>query len=365
MKRVGFLWKSFVSEQNIIKAIEEVNKSHRTIHGRLNKTVYKIEKNKTQVAKQLKEMIEKGFQPSPTKEKEIFDRSAEKIRKIHEPPLFPDQYIHHALIQVLEPIMMKRMDYWCCASIKGRGTKRGIAGIKKWLKDKKNTRFAAELDIYHFYENLKSKVVLNRMEKLIKDQKILNFIKILISSGITIGAYFSQWFANTVLQEIDFFVRHKLKIKYYIRYMDNLTLFCANKKYLHYCVKEINKRLSLLQLKLKSNWQVFPTEKRMVNALGYRFNRNFILLRKRSVYKLKRHYKNIKRKIIKKSRISFCLAAGFIARVGQLKFCNNYNILNKYIGFETIIKMKKLISKYRRNLNARSKFQQIQLSWRV
>lgn len=50
--------------------------------------------------------------------------------------------------------MMRGMDYWCCASIKGRGTKRGIKGIKKWIKDELNSVYAAELDIYHFYESL-------------------------------------------------------------------------------------------------------------------------------------------------------------------------------------------------------------------
>lgn len=87
--------------------------------------------------------------------------------------------------------MMRGMDYWCCASIRGRGTQRGIKGIKKWMKDTDNTRFAAELDIYHFYESLKPRIVMKRMKKLIKDKKILAFIKVLISKGITIGAYFS------------------------------------------------------------------------------------------------------------------------------------------------------------------------------
>ena len=87
--------------------------------------------------------------------------------------------------------MMRGMDYWCCASIKGRGVKRGIKGIKKWMKDSVNTTYAAELDIYHFYESLSKDVVMNRMKTLIKDNKILNFINILISDGISIGAYFS------------------------------------------------------------------------------------------------------------------------------------------------------------------------------
>ena len=129
------------------------------------------------------------------------------------------------------------------------------------MKDTNNTCFAAELDIYHFYESLKPRIVMKRMRKLIKDKKILDFIKILISKGITIGAYFSQWFAKTTLQELDNFIRQKLKIHYYIRYMDNLTLFNSNKDYSHYCVSQIKSKLSSYKLILKTNWQVFPTGK--------------------------------------------------------------------------------------------------------
>lgn len=356
MKRVGFLWEKFISEENILRAIKEVNKTHRTKHGRPNKKVKWVEETIEDRVEDLKKIIENNFIPAKTKEKRIYDKSAQKYRIIHEPPLWPDQYIHHMLIQVLEPIMMRGMDYWCCASIKGRGTKRGIKGIKKWIKDDLNSVYAAELDIYHFYENLQPQVVMKRMKKLIKDKKILDFISILISTGITIGAYFSQWFANTVLQELDWFIRQELKLPYYIRYMDNLTLFSNNKKYLHYCINKIKERLLSLKLRLKNNWQVFPINKRLICALGYRFNKNFSLLRKRSLFKLKRHYRIVLNKFQKHKRIGFVLASGLIARIGQFKWCNNYNLC-KYIDKGIIMKMKQIISSSRRRLNDRIQLQ--------
>jgi len=57
------------------------------------------------------------------------------------------------------------MDYWCCASIRGRGIKRGKQGLERWIrKDIEGTHYAAELDIYHFYESLKPEIVIIRMK---------------------------------------------------------------------------------------------------------------------------------------------------------------------------------------------------------
>ena len=352
MKRVGYLWEKFLADENILKAIKEVNKTHRTSHGKRNLVVKRVEENLEDSVKTLKQIVNNNFIPAKAKERIIFDNSAQKERVIHEPPLWPDQYIHHMLIQVLEPIIMRGMDYWCCASIKGRGVKRGIKGIKKWMKDSVNTAYAAELDIHHFYESLQKDVVMNRMKTLIKDNKILNFISILISDGISIGAYFSQWFANTVLQVLDNFIRQKLKIKYYIRYMDNFTLFDKSKAYLHFCIKQIKIKLSFLNLKIKTNWQIFPTSKRLVCALGYRYGKNFSLLRKRSLFKLKKHLKIVYKKINNNKRIKTKVATGLISRFAQLKWCNSYQLTHKYIHDNIILKMRELIGSRRRRLNA-------------
>ena len=316
MKRIGFLWEKFIDRDNIKLAIKEVNKTHRSKFGKPNKVVLWVETNLEECVNNLIGIVsDENFKPSPTKHKTIWDNSAMKYREIDEPPLWPDQYIHHMLIQVLQPIMMRGMDYWCCASIKGRGTKRGIRGIKRWMRNEEETKYAAELDIYHFYDSLKQNVVIKRMKKLIKDKKILAFIKKLTSDGIKIGAYFSQWFANTVLQELDVFIRQQLHIKYYIRYMDNLTLFSNNKTKLHYALNKIKSQLKSYFLEIKNNWQIYPTNKRLVCGLGYRYGHHYSILRKRSLFKLKRHIRLILRRQRRNLWIGFRVAAGLVSRV--------------------------------------------------
>ena len=349
MKRVGYIWEKFISKENILKAIKEVNKTHRSKFGKLNKTVLQVETDLDTYANKLIDIVSnENFSPSPTKNKRIWDNSAMKYRDIKEPPLWPDQYIHHMLIQVLEPIMMRGMDYWCCASIKGRGVKRGMRGIKRWMRNKEKTKYAAELDIYHFYDSLQQEIVMNRMKKLIKDRKILIFIEKLISNGIQIGAYFSQWFANTVLQELDIFIRQELNINYYIRYMDNLTLFSQSKAILHNAINRIKNKLSFYKLKIKNNWQVYPTNKRLVCGLGYRYGYKFLLLRKRTLFKLKKHMSMI----FHSRKIGFRVAAGLVSRIGALKWCNSRNLL-KQIPNDLVFNMKRIISSNRKKINNR------------
>lgn len=295
-----------------------------------------------------------------------YDHNAKKWRDICEPALWPDQYIHHAVIQALKPVMMRGMDYWCCGSIPGRGTKRGIQGLKRWMNgNPKRVKYCAELDIRHFYDSLNQNVVLERMGQLIKDKKMMRVIESITSQGIMIGAYFSQWFANTALQPLDHMIREECGIKHYCRYMDNLTLFCGNKKQLRLVVVKILRWLEQHGLMLKGNWQIFMTDfrlktklkrsrkpdtykyrhkPRLPNAMGYRFGYGFALIRKHTKRRTIRHLNNAYKTISDNKTISPKKAAGLLSRIGQFKHCNSYNILTTHLRHGFRKKLKKIIS---------------------
>lgn len=349
MKRVNDLFPKLISDENIISAITEVNRTHRTHKGRRNKVVMWVESTLPERVKEIRRMLADGFKPNPVKCKRRYDHSAGKWRDICEPLLYPDQYVHHAVIQVLQPVMMRGMDYWCCGSIRGRGTIRGIKGIKKWFKnDRKNTKYAAELDIYHFYDSLTPEVVMRRLRQLIKDEKMFSVIECLLQSGIMIGAYYSQWFANTTLQPLDHMIRQELKIKHYVRYMDNITLFGNNKKKLHKAIKAIDGWLNIHGMKLKGNYQVFRTDKRAVTAMGYRFDSKKTLLRKRTLLRLKRKLTKFYKAMREQRPVTFRAAAGLISRLGMLRHCDSRNIRKKYVLKGTEAVLKGIVRKYMR-----------------
>ena len=278
MKRVNHLFDYLISDENLGNAIDEVNATHRwRPRHRPDKTVQRVEADRAGSIEALRTIIVSGFEPSPARKKRRWDKSAGKWRDIYEPKLWPDQYIHHALVQALQRPMMRGMDPYCCGSIRGRGIHYGVKAMKKWHRDDpKGTRWCAQLDIRHFYDSLKPEVVMARMRQLVKDHRVLDLAERVMRDGVMIGAYFSQWFANTTLQPLDHALRERgPEVTHYLRYMDNFTLYARSKRQLDRAIKMIEDWLKAHELTIKGDWQKFRTADRMPTALGYRFGRGY------------------------------------------------------------------------------------------
>ena len=270
MKRANNLFPKLVSEENLRLAIFAVNVTHRFHpHHRPNRTVARVEADIDRYVKELREIITGGYEANEPRLARRWDKSAGKWRDISEPRLWPDQYVHHAVIQVLEPIMMRGMDNFCCGSIRNRGIHYGVRAIKKWMRtDPKGTKYAEELDIHHFYDSLTAETVMKRLRRLVKDRRMLEVCERLMKHGILIGAYFSQWFANTVLQPLDRLIRESGLCDHYLRYMDNFTLFGRNKRKLRRLRELIEKWLAAHGLRLNGKTQILPL-KNGIDFLGF------------------------------------------------------------------------------------------------
>lgn len=349
-KRVGAggsLYRELISDENLRKAIDEVNAAHHWIPGHHpNPCTAWVELTKEERVKELRSIIENGFVQSPPRVTQRWDASAQKMRTICEPKQWPDQYVHHALIQVLQPVMMRGMDKYCCGSIRGRGTHYAQGAIEEWMADDpKRTRYEMTGDVRRFYNNLKPKVVMKRMRRLIKDARVLDLIWRIIKDGIMIGFYTSQWFANTVLQPLDVMIRQSGCVAHYTRYMDNLTLFGPNKRKLHRLRKQIEEWLKAQELELKCDWQIFRTvsktpkiplpaprrgfarpKLRMPDAVGYRYGRGYTIPRKHNFFRMKRAISRYRWRRERGRQISAKSAQSIMSRLGQLKHCNNRNL---------------------------------------
>ena len=349
MKRQNNLYEKLISGDNLRQAIYEVNRTHRWCkHHRPNRTVLWVEKDIDARVEELRQMIEDGFTPNPMKVRQRYDRSAGKWREINEPLLYPDQYIHHALVQVLQPVFLRGMDKFCCGSIKGRGPHYGKRYIQRWVRrDIKGTKYCAELDIRHFYQSLTPEVVMERMRKLVKDRRVLDLIERIIADGIKIGCYTSQWFANVVLQPLDMQIRQsKNKPAHYVRYMDNFTLFHSNKRKLRRLIREIESWLIIHDLEFKSNWQLFPVSKRLPNALGFRYGRTYTLLRKKNLLRIKRTIRRAEKRLSEHKKISPSHASDVLSSIGNFKHWSSENIRDKYVRQGITKELKVIVRKH-------------------
>ena len=158
------------------------------------------------------------------------------------------------------------------------------------------------------------------------------------------GNFTSQWFANFNLQDLDHYIKEELKVKYYIRYMDDMVLFHRNKKELHKIRIAVDEFLHKEGLKIKENWQLFKTDSRPLDFLGYRFYRGHTTLRRSNCLRIRRRIK----KIYKKGKINVTDAGAVLSYNGWLKHSNSYNFTKKYINpYISINKCKEVIKNER------------------
>ena len=351
MKRVKNLYPQLISDDNLKRALLEVNATHRWLpKHKPNKTVAWVESDMEQRVIELREIIVNGFEPQPIIKKRRYDKSAGKWRDICEPVLWPDQYVHHALIQVLEPVMMRGMDRYCCGSIRQRGIHYGMKAIKKWMKeDPKGTKWCLELDIHHFYDSLQPEIVMARLRELVKDHQVLDLVERVIADGVQIGVYCSQWFANTTLQPLDHLIREGgFGVKHYLRYMDNFTIFSSNKRKLRKLFYAIQKWLAEHNLGIKDNWQIYLTSIRQPVALVYRFGHGYTMLKKRNLLRLKRQLNRYYYKKRHHRRISMRFASGLLSRLGQLNHCNSTQVMKRIYRGRVQKDLKTVVRRYSR-----------------
>jgi retron-type reverse transcriptase len=206
-----------------------------------------------------------------------------KERIIFRLPYFPDRIVHHAVMNILEPVFVSVFTADTYSCIKKRGIHAAANAIKLALKDNYGTQFCLKLDIKKFYPNVDHEILKQLLRRKIKDQDLLWLLDEIIDSaeGLPIGNYLSQYFANFYLTYFDHWLKEELQVKYYFRYADDMVILSDNKPYLHGILSEIHNYMQeKLKLEVKDNYQVFPVDDRGIDFVGYVFRHDYTLLRK-------------------------------------------------------------------------------------
>lgn len=119
---------------------------------------------------------------------------------------------------------------------------------KEYFKNNDNKVYYLKCDIRKYFPSINHNILINNLKKIgFSDDefwfinKIINEQPDILENGLALGNQSSQWFALYYLDKIDRLIKEKLKVKCYVRYMDDFILIHRNKKYLQYCLKEINK----------------------------------------------------------------------------------------------------------------------------
>lgn len=251
-----------------------------------------------------------------------------KERTIARLPYYPDRIVHHAIMNILEPILNKLYTADTYACIRGRGmhlARKRIMGAMR--RDPEGTRYCLKLDIRKYYPSIDHDIMKRILRRKIKDARLLRLLDEIIDSapGLPIGNYLSQSFANVYLAYFDHFVKEVLGVRYYFRYVDDIVILSDSKDALRGYLAAMREELAGLRLEVKGNWQVYPVEARGVDFLGFVFRHGYVRLRKRIKHNIFRALKHA-RKVCKTAAEIRLAVASYI---GWLKYTNSINLTNK------------------------------------
>ena len=141
-------------------------------------------------------------------------------------------------------------------------------------------------------------------------------------------------FANIYLNEVDQFIKHKLHIKYYCRYLDDSIVIVKTKKEAIYALEQIKEFLQYnLKLELNKKTQIFKS-KQGVNFCGYKINEYRLKIRDKGKKKLKKKVKKLE-ELVRQGKITSKKAHRYLAgHMGYIKLANVKNLTEKLFYIE-------------------------------
>lgn len=275
-----------------------------------------------------RELLNQIYKPHELKSFTLRDPKTRKISK----SAYRDRVVHHALCNIIVQDFDKEFIYDSYANRIGKGTLKAIERFDKFKRivSKNNARKCCVLkaDIKHYFKEIDHKTLISIIRRKVDDERVIWLIERILSinkkiKGMPLGNLTSQFFANLYLNELDQFVKHKLKVKYYIRYVDDFVILHESREQLEKWKTEINSFLKeKLKLELHSSKSGVLNLSSGINFLGFRIFYNYKLLRKSNL-------KNFERKF---NRLRILFDGGVIGREkalrsleGWLAYCSHAN----------------------------------------
>jgi retron-type reverse transcriptase len=288
-----YLWERVTAFDNVLLAFKKAAKGRR---GRAS--VSEFERGlETNLPELRAELIEGRYRPGEYASFYIHDP---KKRLISAAP-FRDRVVHHALINVIEPIFERKFIFDTYANRKGKGTHLALDRCTYFMR---RFPYVLPLDVRQFFPSIDHAIFENTLARAIQNERILNLCGQILQSGqgvlaeeydmvwfpgdnllaanrprgLPIGNLTSQFWANVYLNPFDHFVKRELKYPGYVRYVDDMLLFSDNKEDLHAWRQAVIQYLASLRLTVHENsaqprpcrvglpflgFQVFPDHRRL------------------------------------------------------------------------------------------------------
>lgn len=282
-----------INEVNILRAWKKFKKGKINKHG-IQEFSFYLEKYIHEISNVLKS---KTYKPLPYREFYVYDP---KKRNIHAAEVI-DRVVQQALFQIIEPVFERYFIYDSYSSRLGThtGINRLESFIKKETKNYNKTAYVLKCDIRKFFDSIDHVILKSLIQKSVYDEDVLWLINIVIDSfyktrgkGLPLGNVTSQLFGNVYMHVFDHFIKHDLKIKYYVRYCDDFVIVHQDKLYLESIIPIIEEFLkSTLHIQLHEKKREVRKISQGIDFLGYILLPHYRLVRNTTKKRIFRKYK--------------------------------------------------------------------------
>jgi RNA-directed DNA polymerase len=208
---------------------------------------------------------------------------------------FRDRVVHHAVCNVLEPVFEQRLIFDTYACRPGKGTH---AAVKRAQQFARQYDYFLKCDIRKYFASIDQAVLKALLARMFKDPALLTLLNRIIDhpppdaapgKGLPIGNLTSQHFANVYLGELDHYLKDRLRIKGYLRYMDDLLVFANDKPALHLGLADLRQfAQENLRLTLKEEATRLAPVTEGIPFLGLRIYPSVIRLNPRTLRRFRR-----------------------------------------------------------------------------
>lgn len=330
MKRYGNLYDRIIDYDNLVFAEKKARQGKVRQRG-----VLLFDKKRDANLQALHKSLSEGtFTTSNYTKFKVYEP---KERDIYRLPYYPDRIVHHAIMNVLEPLLLKTFTYNTYSCVKNRGITACADQVRRIIQSfNGKPLFCLKIDIKKFYPSIKHDVLKAIVRRKFKDVKLLQLLDNIIDSeqGLPIGNYLSQYLSNLYLCYFMHFVNRKLKVKA-TEYADDICFFYSDKAVLREVFIKVKSFIENdLKLEIKGNYQIFPIAKnradkhgRALDYVGFKFYRQHTLLRKSIKQNLMRKVSELCRKNVNLQQVKQQIAPW----LGWCKHSNSKHLLNKIL----------------------------------
>ena len=286
MKRNGDIYRRWCTYESMLQAWGEVRRD-KTCHY----AVLKYEQNlAVNLSRLLDSIIDGSYRVRPTRNFVIFEPKERFI----EAPHLEDRIVQHAITFVIRPLIEAHFIDQSFACRVDKGTHASSDLLQRYLIQYKNQGYYLHIDIRKFFYSISHDRMEQKLRRYLKCEKTLEMLKMFYDNsegkGLPLGQVTSQMEANLALNDVDHFIKRELKIKHYVRYMDDMILLHQSKDFLRDAFEKIKGQIDQEHLSSNNKSKIGQLHEG-IDFVGYRTWYNRRVIRKKSLFRIKRQLK--------------------------------------------------------------------------